>query len=201
MEISEKMSIMKSKLAMNLSLRSTERMHSCESILRILGGEYWVSDAAWVTLVPHCKPWVKVCLLYLYPQHPKLQLWYLLWLIQAAFLKPSHLDLTSGFRAHLLALPPLPSCCIVHSLIRQTGLIHLQLHGYCVTVSSLWSRTVSYPQGCRGLSMQADQGSPQAHTLYCHTPAGHGWISHTLLGSVLPGASVLLPAQQLLIKS
>lgn len=34
MEITEKMSIVKSKSEINLSLRSTDRMHSCEHILR-----------------------------------------------------------------------------------------------------------------------------------------------------------------------
>lgn len=75
----------------------------------------------------------------------------------------------------------------------------LQPHWHCVTMTSLWSHTVSYTRGCRGLSPASPARvhhylTPFPATLFCWL-----WLCQSHIAvSVLPGILVPFPAQKLL---
>ena len=75
----------------------------------------------------------------------------------------------------------------------------LQLHWHCVTMTSLWSHTVSYTQGCRGLSPTGPARVHHKLTLFTTTLFCWPWVCQShIAGSILPGALVPFSAQKLL---
>ena len=92
-----------------------------------------------------------------------------MWLLNIAFLKPSHLVLTLRFWAHMLALPPLPPCCVVHSFFRWTGTVAAAALALCNDDQFVVTHSELHPRLQRTEPSKPGQGSPPPHTLSRHT--------------------------------